>query len=115
MENQENRKKNSKKGRRTEKKSKQWKGKGNGRKEKKAGRGYADPEHGIQRVSEKSDIYSFGIVLLELITGRKPLSESDNIANWAKSRIEEALNNKKYKELVDFKLQEAYDGRECKE
>ncbi|KAJ9176939.1 hypothetical protein P3X46_012199 [Hevea brasiliensis] len=43
---------------------------------------YADPEYGIQKVSEKSDIYSYGIVLLELITGKKALSKSDNIANW---------------------------------
>ncbi|XP_021648303.2 probable LRR receptor-like serine/threonine-protein kinase At1g06840 isoform X3 [Hevea brasiliensis] len=73
---------------------------------------YADPEYGIQKVSEKSDIYSYGIVLLELITGKKALSKSDNIANWAKSRIEEALNNKKYMDFVDFKLHGAYDERQ---
>ncbi|XP_058005481.1 proline-rich receptor-like protein kinase PERK3 [Hevea brasiliensis] len=77
---------------------------------------YADPEYGnIQKVSKKSDVYSFGVVLLELITGKKPLfgeNEDDNIVHWAKSRIAEALNNKKYTDFVDSRLQGAYDKRE---
>ncbi|XP_058006035.1 proline-rich receptor-like protein kinase PERK8 isoform X2 [Hevea brasiliensis] len=72
---------------------------------------YADPEFiEIQRVSEKSDVYSFGVVLLELITGKPPLfGDSDNIVNWAKSRIEEALINKIYTDFVDPILQGDYD------
>ncbi|KAF2284429.1 hypothetical protein GH714_021785 [Hevea brasiliensis] len=77
---------------------------------------YADPEYGnIQKVSTKSDVYSFGVVLLELITGKKPLfgeNNDINIVHWAKSRIEEALKNKKYIDFVDSRLQGAYDERE---
>jgi len=41
------------------------------------------------KVDEKSDVYSFGVVLLELITGKKPVEESEfeegmNIAGWVK-------------------------------
>ncbi|XP_021610238.1 proline-rich receptor-like protein kinase PERK15 isoform X4 [Manihot esculenta] len=75
---------------------------------------YADPEYGdIQRVSEKSDIYSFGVVLLELITGRRPTNEQgDTIINWARYRIGRALENNEYKDLVDSKLQQEYDKEE---
>ncbi|XP_058005644.1 receptor like protein kinase S.2-like [Hevea brasiliensis] len=69
---------------------------------------YADPEYGdIQIVSEKSYVYSFGVILLELITGRKPLNNrGDTIINWAKDRIGQALENNEYIDLVDSRLQE---------
>ncbi|GMH01533.1 hypothetical protein Nepgr_003372 [Nepenthes gracilis] len=54
--------------------------------------GYLDPEYfASQHLSEKTDVYSFGIVLLELISGRKPVSEDYgaewNIVHWARSLI----------------------------
>uniref|UniRef100_A0A2C9W446 non-specific serine/threonine protein kinase n=1 Tax=Manihot esculenta TaxID=3983 RepID=A0A2C9W446_MANES len=84
---------------------------------------YADPEYGdIQRVSEKSDVYSFGVVLLELITGRRPMElitgrrpmdkQGDTIINWARYRIGRVLENSEYNDLVDPKLQQAYDEAE---
>lgn len=52
--------------------------------------GYLAPEyfqHG--KVSDKTDIYAFGVVLLELITGRKPIESKrgageENLVLWAK-------------------------------
>ncbi|WVZ67209.1 hypothetical protein U9M48_016321 [Paspalum notatum var. saurae] len=53
--------------------------------------GYLDPHYYIsQQLTEKSDMYSFGIILLELISGRPPISTITfgehfrNIAPWAK-------------------------------
>ncbi|XP_010922499.1 probable LRR receptor-like serine/threonine-protein kinase At1g67720 [Elaeis guineensis] len=57
--------------------------------------GYLDPEYYIsQQLTEKSDIYSFGVILLELISGQEPISNENfglncrNIVAWAKSYIE---------------------------
>lgn len=53
--------------------------------------GYLDPQYYIsQQLTEKSDMYSFGIILLELISGRPPISTLSfgdhfrNIGPWAK-------------------------------
>ncbi|GER47996.1 leucine-rich repeat protein kinase family protein [Striga asiatica] len=55
--------------------------------------GYLDPEYyANQQLTEKSDVYSVGIVLLELISGRKPVSTEEygsdwSIVHWARSLI----------------------------
>lgn len=56
--------------------------------------GYLAPEyfqHG--KVSDKTDVYAFGVVLLELITGRKPIEAQrppgdENLVLWAKSFLQ---------------------------
>ncbi|KAH7656849.1 Non-specific serine/threonine protein kinase protein [Dioscorea alata] len=57
--------------------------------------GYLDPEYYIsQQFTEKSDIYSFGVILLELISGQEPISNENfgancrNIVQWAKLHID---------------------------
>ncbi|KAK7287013.1 hypothetical protein RJT34_22419 [Clitoria ternatea] len=42
--------------------------------------GYLDPEYLLtHKLTDKSDVYSLGIVFLELLTGRKPISHGKNI------------------------------------
>ncbi|KAK9158162.1 hypothetical protein Scep_004736 [Stephania cephalantha] len=57
--------------------------------------GYLDPEYYIsQQFTEKSDIYSFGVILLELISGKEALSNEGfgigvrSIVQWAKTHIQ---------------------------
>ncbi|CAM8931575.1 unnamed protein product [Rhodiola kirilowii] len=54
--------------------------------------GYIAPEYGYTlKVDEKSDIYSYGVVLLELVTGKRPLEsefgESVDIVEWLRKKI----------------------------
>ncbi|XP_068666125.1 MDIS1-interacting receptor like kinase 1-like [Aristolochia californica] len=54
--------------------------------------GYIAPEYGYTlKVDQKSDIYSFGVVLMELLTGKKPLEpefgESVDIVEWVRTKI----------------------------
>ncbi|XP_027362976.1 MDIS1-interacting receptor like kinase 1-like [Abrus precatorius] len=55
--------------------------------------GYIAPEYGYSlKVDEKIDIYSYGVVLLELLTGKRPLEpefgESIDIVGWIRRKID---------------------------
>ncbi|KAL3524934.1 hypothetical protein ACH5RR_013306 [Cinchona calisaya] len=74
--------------------------------------GYMAPEyfmHGI--VHEKTDVFAFGVLLLELITGRRAVDSSrQSLVMWAKPLLEK--NNAK--ELADPHLGDKYDIIEMK-
>ncbi|GLJ12376.1 hypothetical protein SUGI_0189630 [Cryptomeria japonica] len=69
--------------------------------------GYLAPEyflHGI--VDEKTDVYAFGVLLLEIITGRKPSDISEqNFVFWVKPLLESG----NISELADPRLGGQYD------
>ncbi|XP_065880868.1 protein kinase STUNTED-like isoform X2 [Euphorbia lathyris] len=73
--------------------------------------GYIAPEYFIQgRVSNKIDIYSFGVVLLELLTGNKPVSSTgpkgqESLVKWAMPLLESG----NLEALLDPKLGGEFD------
>lgn len=74
--------------------------------------GYMAPEyfmHGI--VHEKTDVFAFGVLLLELITGRRAVDSCrQSLVMWAKPLLEKS----NVKELADPRLGDAYDSVEMK-
>ncbi|XP_020238108.1 probable LRR receptor-like serine/threonine-protein kinase At1g67720 isoform X2 [Cajanus cajan] len=74
--------------------------------------GYLDPEYYMsQQLTDKSDIYSFGVILLELMSGQEAISNDKfgancrNIVQWAKLHIE----NGDIQGIIDPVLQNNYD------
>ncbi|KAF0904881.1 hypothetical protein E2562_038607 [Oryza meyeriana var. granulata] len=72
--------------------------------------GYMAPEyfmHGI--INEKTDVFAYGVLLLELVTGRKAVDSSrQSLVIWAKP----LLDSNNMKELVDPSLDVGYDPEE---
>lgn len=73
--------------------------------------GYLAPEYLMfGQISTKTDVYAFGVVLLELISGRKPINSDgikgdQSLVMWAMP----ILQSGKYQELVDPRLDGKYD------
>ncbi|XP_040370857.1 proline-rich receptor-like protein kinase PERK1 [Rosa chinensis] len=80
--------------------------------------GYLDPEYASSgKLSDKSDVFSFGVVLLELITGRQPIDKThsftdDSIVEWARPLLARALEKGNIDGLVDESLQNDYNSSE---
>ncbi|KAL0424554.1 UNVERIFIED_CONTAM: Proline-rich receptor-like protein kinase PERK8 [Sesamum radiatum] len=73
--------------------------------------GYLAPEYASTgKLTEKSDVFSFGVVLLELITGRKPVDSSqplgdESLVEWARPLLAQALETEVFRDLVDPRLE----------
>ncbi|XP_039042469.1 receptor-like cytosolic serine/threonine-protein kinase RBK1 [Hibiscus syriacus] len=72
--------------------------------------GYLAPEyfmHGI--VDEKTDVFAFGVLLLEIVTGRRAVDSSQkSLAIWAKPYLE----SNQAKELIDPRVEDNFDPAE---
>ncbi|XP_022896821.1 probable receptor-like protein kinase At1g49730 isoform X1 [Olea europaea var. sylvestris] len=69
--------------------------------------GYMDPEYVVTReLTEKSDIYSYGVVLLELVTARRAIQDNTNLVEWSQPFLTSEF---RITELVDPNLRDAFD------
>ncbi|RDX63359.1 Receptor-like protein kinase HSL1, partial [Mucuna pruriens] len=72
--------------------------------------GYIAPEYAYTlRVNEKCDIYSFGVVILELVTGRPPIGPEygeNDLVKWVSSALEKEGVDKVIDPTLDSKYRE---------
>ncbi|EOA33797.1 hypothetical protein CARUB_v10021266mg [Capsella rubella] len=76
--------------------------------------GYLAPEYAQSgKLTDRSDVFSFGVVLLELITGRKPVDQyqplgEESLVEWARPLLHKAIETGDFSELVDRRLEKHY-------
>ncbi|XP_048545684.1 proline-rich receptor-like protein kinase PERK12 [Triticum urartu] len=80
--------------------------------------GYLAPEYASSgKLTDRSDVFSFGVVLLELITGRKPVDQDrplgeESLAEWARPILADAIETGNHDELADPRLEGRYNKAE---
>ncbi|XP_054776622.1 probable receptor-like protein kinase At1g49730 isoform X2 [Prosopis cineraria] len=71
--------------------------------------GYMDPEYVVtHELTEKSDIYNYGVLLLEIVTGRRAIQDNKNLVEWAQPYMGPDSVTR-LMELVDPNVRESFD------
>lgn len=69
--------------------------------------GYMDPEYVVsQELTEKSDVYSYGVVLLELLTARRAIQNNKNLVEWSQVLMN---SDSRLPELVDPTIADSFE------
>lgn len=72
--------------------------------------GYLDPEYYTSyRLNEKSDVYGFGIVLLEIITGRPVLTKTQDKVTHIYQWVDSMVSQGDISSIIDPKLKEDFE------
>ncbi|XVF45122.1 hypothetical protein PTKIN_Ptkin02bG0180400 [Pterospermum kingtungense] len=69
--------------------------------------GYMDPEYMVtQELTDKSDVYSYGVLLLEIVTARRAIQDGENLVESSQILM---ASEARLTELVDPQIKDSFD------